>query len=188
MIASLSPGAPVTPLAVDVVHRRDLEPLDLKLSKPVLGQRRFCRPTNQYMKPCIITDPVQWTSGGHYASAADFRIERRLMNVHLRLMDEDIFSRRAHRRSTDTVDPPGLERTGERSWRRGAEGLQEYLNMMRSLDIAEAGQWFDFQPMIRRMNRMSRLRTDRFGVTYRRYRFERSDTLYDIPERFRLAL
>ena len=93
----------ISPFAVEVIHRLDLEPEPLHLDRPILQQRRHVRINSSYAKPCITARPIRWSLGGHKSDFASLHISRSLYLFHLRAMDLDMMRvRQKHRFSMVT--------------------------------------------------------------------------------------
>lgn len=87
----------VSPFALELVHRRDLEP-PLDPARPVLDQRRHARINASYCKPCLTGRPIRWSLGGHYADHPRLHLSDTLFLFHLRYVDAGILMARQARR------------------------------------------------------------------------------------------
>lgn len=97
-----------------VARCRGVEPLDfgegaLDWSKPLLGQRTFCRPDRRYDKPCVVAKPTIWTPGTHefVGMNPDMPCDDGLVLAHLSRIDLGAFKANIHRAKAltwETVD------------------------------------------------------------------------------------
>lgn len=95
----------ISPFAVELVHRLDLETAAFDAAQPVLRQRRFVRINAAYAKPCITARPIRWSLGGHTADFAKLHLSPHLYLFHLRAMDRDMMlARQAKRRKLVSDD------------------------------------------------------------------------------------
>lgn len=114
-------------LGLEVIHRTDKAPEPIRLDKPILRQREYFRTSSFYSKPCIITAPVRWGRGGHFADAEKMHIVRGLYTVHLRFFDMDRFRERARMRRTTTDSSDALKASHHRRWRNNDEGIEDLI-------------------------------------------------------------
>ena len=75
----------IAPLALNVVHKPDLEPA-LDPEQPVLAQRRFAKFVPGMCKPLLKRIPANWTAAFH-GIANPFEIHRDLLMLHLKYCD-----------------------------------------------------------------------------------------------------
>lgn len=94
--------AVISPFAVELIHRRDIEPLPHDPAQPILGQRRYARINATYCKPCITSRPIRWSLGGHYADHPELSLSDRLFLFHLRYFDAETLLARQDRRGDFT--------------------------------------------------------------------------------------
>ena len=87
----------ISPFAIEVIHRIDLEP-PLDPDQPILHQRKYVRINASYCKPCIISESVHWSVGGHYSNFAELHLDTNLYLFHLRFLDRDMLIERQRSR------------------------------------------------------------------------------------------
>lgn len=97
----------ISPFAVEVIHRPDLEPDALSPNLPILRQRRHVRINSSYAKPCITARPVRWSLGGHKSDFPELHLSRKLYLFHLRAMDRNMMRARQARRRALVSDEAG---------------------------------------------------------------------------------
>lgn len=139
----------ISPFAIELVHRRDLEPAALNPAQPILQQRRFGRINVSYCKPCILARQVRLSLGGHNSTFPTLHLSRKLFLFHLRLMDYHVLlSRQAQRRAL-VSDKTGaiVEGVAGHGWRRGGDEVDDYLKTFELRGPPrEADDWrFDWQ-------------------------------------------
>ena len=77
----------ISPFAIEVLHRLDLEPNALHANAPILSQRGFGRINASYCKPCITARPITFSLGGHYSNYPTLHLDPHLFLFHLRFAD-----------------------------------------------------------------------------------------------------
>lgn len=119
----------ITPFAIEVVHRVDLEEEPLVAGEPVLGRRRYGRIHASYCKPCIVARPVRWSMGGHYSDHPVLHLSEKLFLFHLRAMDAAMLHRRQAARLSLVSDGEGRVREGIAGggWARDADNVDQFL-------------------------------------------------------------
>ncbi|ESW60932.1 MAG: hypothetical protein Q27BPR15_09285 [Rhodobacter sp. CACIA14H1] len=119
----------ITPFAIEVVQRVDLEPDPLVAGEPVLGQRRYGRVHASYCKPCIIARPVRWSLGGHYSDFPQLNLSDKLFLFHLRAMDAGLLRARQAARHAMVTDAEGRPVAGVAGggWARDGAGTDQFL-------------------------------------------------------------
>jgi hypothetical protein len=80
------PGSTVSGLGLDIGQHLKLE-LELDISRPFLGQRRFAHVSARYTKPSISFRAVNWGSGLHRVKGRNFHIAPDLYHVHFGMVD-----------------------------------------------------------------------------------------------------
>jgi hypothetical protein len=83
-------------LGYELLHMRNMEPA-FRPDRPVLEQRGYWYPNDDYDKPALATEPMSWTPGFHRRADEQFRFDPDLRLIHLHRMDYDICLAR-HRR------------------------------------------------------------------------------------------
>lgn len=138
----------ISPFAVDVIHRPDLEPDALRTDRPILQQRRHVRVHSAYCKPCIIARPVRLGPGGHQSDFPTLHLSRKLFLFHLRAMDCDMmYARQAKRREMVTT-PDGrlVDGIAGAGWNLGKAEVDAYLAKFAERREPEIGDFsFDWQ-------------------------------------------
>ncbi|MEI4235291.1 hypothetical protein [Roseovarius sp. D22-M7] len=114
-------------LGLEVIHRTDKAPEPISLDMPILRQRQYFRTTSFYSKPCIVTAPVRWGRGGHFADAEKLYFIRGLYTVHLRFFEMNQFRERARARRAMTDAPENLKALHHRRWRESDEGIEDVI-------------------------------------------------------------
>lgn len=118
----------VTPFAIELLHRFDLEPEALHNRAPILSQRRFGRINASYCKPCIISRPVRYSVGGHYSDFPDLHLDEHLTLFHLRFADQAMLqSRQTNRQALMAAASTGEEVVAGAGWSKGAEEMDQFL-------------------------------------------------------------
>ena len=118
------PEPVITPFAVDVVEPQELDLPPVDLTKPILSQRPFIASSAPYSKPCIISEDIDWSPGGHYSNKPDIFLSSRLVLFHLRLFDRSNYEERSRKRRAMVSDPQTgklIEGLAAPSWRRTNE-------------------------------------------------------------------
>lgn len=118
----------VSPFGLEVVDPIELQLDPINDLAPILTQRPFFSIGMPYSKPCIISTPTKWGSGGHFCDRQDIGLSDELFLFHLRLFDRNFYSDRANKRRAMVTDPETgklIEGLGGPSWRRTDE-LQKY--------------------------------------------------------------
>lgn len=171
----------ISPFAIEVVHRTDLEPDGLDPERAVLGQRRYGRINASYCKPCIVARPVSWSLGGHYADHPELHLSRKLFLFHLRAMDADLLRSRQAARQALVTDGSGhvLEGVAGGGWARGEDEVERFLASFRNAEPEVTDFRFDWQR--RRIEK-----SWRFDASMRFWRHDRlhNRRCYAIPDRF----
>ena len=118
----------ISPFALEVVHRPDLEPAALDVTRPILQQRRHVRINSSYAKPCITARKIRWSLGGHNADYPDLHLSRKLFLIHLRAMDRDMMYTRQTQRRRLVSDDAGevVQGIAGRSWRMAEVEVDTY--------------------------------------------------------------
>jgi len=108
----------IAPLAVNVLHKPDIEPA-LDPHQPLLRQRRFVKFATGMCKPLVKRIEADWT-GAFHSIQSHFQIDRDLLMLHLKFCDIDTLTKvtrlrnalhqegRGHRKSTWAQDSQEL--------------------------------------------------------------------------------
>lgn len=137
-------GKVLTPFALEMVHRRDLEPEDVRLDQPILGQRRYARINSNYAKPCITSVPLRWNLGGHKSTHPELLMPDGLYLLHLRYFDRGILNARQQER-LDLIEAAGDEAAGA-GWRHSIERITEFMDSFETLEARGPDDFgFDWQ-------------------------------------------
>lgn len=171
----------ITPFAIEVIHRVDLEAEPLVAGEPVLGRRRYGRIHASYCKPCIVARPVRWSMGGHYSDFPTLNLSRKLFLFHLRAMDAEMLHRRQAARLSLVSDAEGRVREGVAGggWARDAGNVDQFLQSFQRSAPEVTDFTFDWQ-----RQRIARSWREEAGTgmwVHDRLHNRRS---YAIPERF----
>ena len=129
----------ISPFAIELLHRIDLEPEPLDPMRPVLAQRRFGRINASYCKPCITARALNWSIGGHYSDFPSLHLDPALFLFHLRFVDHDML--RARQASRQAMMQPGAAKGAEvagAGWLKGAQDMTDFLH-----SFVEAGPPLD---------------------------------------------
>ncbi len=128
LIARAQQVGVISPFALELLHRTDLEPARLHANAPILSQRRFARINASYCKPCVTSRPVNWSIGGHYADFPDLNLDTQLYLLHLRFADRDmLLERQNSRQALMTPTPEGAEVVAGAGWSKGADEMDHFL-------------------------------------------------------------
>lgn len=119
----------ISPFAIEIVHRTDLEPDPIDLTRPILAQRRHGRINASYCKPCIIARRLNWSLGGHYSDFPDLHLSRKLFLFHLRAMDAGVLADRQARRRAHVAAADGavIGDVAGPGWSKSAEDMDAFL-------------------------------------------------------------
>lgn len=179
-------AAPATaPHGVEVIHRVAAEPDDLDISKPILSQRRFCRGSARFSKPCIITEPLHWRRGGHYVYSDVVASDSQIYNFHLRYFDMNLFRDRAQRRRATTKAPRGKNLTPARRWRVEDAALEEHIAGVTGIEFHETAP-FNFSYLNRAVGRGRMIESP--PGHFMKYSLREDAVLRRIPDRFATVL
>lgn len=116
--------AVISPYGVDVVEPAELDLPPIDLSRPILSQRSFVCSSAPYSKPCITSEPINWSKGGHYSDKSEVFLSEDLVLFHLRLFDRGVYQERSANRRAMVTDPGTgkvIEGLGGPSWQRTNE-------------------------------------------------------------------
>ena len=174
-------GQVISPFAIEVVHRIDLEPA-LSLGEPVLGQRRFGRLNASYCKPCIHRGPIRWSLGQHYADYPELILSKDLFLFHLRYLDAELLGQRQEQRSNRlaTASAEMVADAAGGGWYRSSDEMQKHLQSFVERGPPEEGGFrFEWQ---REWIERSWKHDEKTGF-WRHQRFHNRRT-YVIPDRF----
>lgn len=169
----------ITPIGVEVVHRRDIE--DGDIAGGILKNRRFCRYSSYFSKPCIVGKAVEFSRGGHYAKETELKVFRNLYLFHMKYCDYEIYrgtlGKRAEAVSKLGIDDPS-ESIISAHWFAEEDGFGEEIDRLAFMPTSES---FDFSAQIDEMNKTWSLRNEK-GL----WHFQKNvgDRLYPIPDRF----
>ncbi|WP_170422046.1 hypothetical protein [Ruegeria arenilitoris] len=172
----------ITPFAIEVIHRVDLEPA-LDPSRPVLEQRIHGRANAVYCKPCITRRPIRWSLGQHYSDYPRLNLSSDLFLFHLRFFDRDALLERQKQRylhvtNTDSDIVRGVAGAG---WMQSVEQVDAELQGFANFGPPEQ-DGFSFDRLRKLMRRKWRLEEKR--QIWRHAKFSGQNT-FVIPERFR---
>lgn len=124
----------ISPFAVEVLHRIDLEPNALHNHAPLLSQRRYGRINASYCKPCITARRLNYSVGGHYADFPALHLDACLFLFHLRFADHAMLRARQTSRQELMAATTGPEVTAGAGWAKGAAEMDQFLH-----SFAQAG-------------------------------------------------
>ena len=128
LIARAQQVGVISPFALELLHRTDLEPLALHADAPILSQRRFARINASYCKPCVTARPVNWSIGGHYSDFPTLNLDPNLYLLHLRFADRDmLLDRQNARQALMTPTAAGAEVVAGAGWSKGAKEMEHFL-------------------------------------------------------------
>jgi hypothetical protein len=136
----------ISPFALEVVHRPDLEPA-LDKRRPVLSQRRYVRLNASYCKPCVIAQPVRWSVGGHYSSHPRLHLDTSLYLFHLRYLDRDmLLARQAARQAAMPPRAADEAQVAGGGWAKTSDEVGEFLQSLQDRGAPVEGDFqFDWQ-------------------------------------------
>jgi hypothetical protein len=107
----------ISPFALEVVHRFDLCPAPIDVSRPILRQRPHVRVHSSYAKPCISAVPLRWSLGGHYSDFPKLHLDPSLYLFHLRFLDRGmLLARQAQRHAIMQEDTAGKAAIAGNGW------------------------------------------------------------------------
>lgn len=137
----------ISPFALEIIHRPDLEPQVLDPSQPILGQRRHVRINATYCKPCIISQPVRWSLGGHYSDFPTLHLDDSLFLFHLRYIDRTmLLDRQAARHAMMQANATAGGKIAGPSWAKSVEEIDGFLGSFMAHGAPEATDLrFDWQ-------------------------------------------
>lgn len=167
----------ISPFGLDLVQPAELDLSPIDLSKPILSQRGFVCSSAPYSKPCITSQPIRWSKGGHYSDREQVFLSRDLYLFHLRLFDRWVYEDRSAKRRamvTDADTGRVIEGLGGPSWERTKE-FDRY-----RIEQAEPMKDIDFRKDREKWVRTAELTEN--GLWKRKGRLRKQ--LHRIPERF----
>ena len=172
----------ITPFAVEVVHRFDLCPGPIDLSRPILAQRPHVRVDETYAKPCITAVPVRWNLGGHRSDFPTLTLDPCLYLFHLRFMDRTLLhDRQTTRTAIRQASGRGKPVIAGRGWAKSTDAVDSFL-----LSLQKKGtplrNGFNFTKQRDRMT-AGWQRNDATQLWQLGRTFNRLQT-YHVPERF----
>jgi len=137
----------ISPFAIELVHRTDLEPEPLNLTRPLLAQRRHGRINASYCKPCIVARKVIWSLGGHYSDFPTLHLSRKLFLFHLRAMDAGLLRDRQVLRRAHVADAGGriVDQVAGQGWSRTADEMDAFLTSFQDRPPEVSDFRFDWQ-------------------------------------------
>lgn len=169
----------LTPLGLEVIHRRDIEPDPI--GEHILGPRRHVRPAPHYSKPCIVSVGTKIARGGHFTQYPKLHAPDDLYLLHLKFCDFDAYCAAMDRRNAVTAATgAGIKEAAiGRHW--FAEARGEDSAVFDAFDRLAPEPGFDMEPLRRRMRQSWRARGE---TGY--YEFDRPDhdVQYVLPQRF----
>ncbi len=119
----------ISPFAIEVLHRLDLEPHALHAGAPILSQRRFGRINASYCKPCITARALTFSLGGHYSDFPQLHLDPQLFLFHLRFADHTmLLARQANRQGLMAGTHKGVEGVAGAGWSKGAAEMDHFLH------------------------------------------------------------
>ncbi|MGR3494125.1 glycosyltransferase family 2 protein [Citreimonas sp.] len=169
----------VTPVGLEVIHRRAIEPAPIDDS--VLGPRMHVRPAPDYSKPCILSTGTKIARGGHFTQHDRLETQEGLYLLHLKYADFDSYVAAQDRRNAMTaalgVGP--RETTVGRHWFAQARGQDSAA--FDAFDALPLEEGFDTGWLREAMHATWRKRGDT-GF----WQFDRPEAAvqYRLPERF----
>lgn len=118
----------ISPFAIKVLHRTDLEPEPLHNRATILSQRRYGRINASYCKPCIIARTVRFSLGGHYSDHPELHLDPHLYLFHLRFADSAMLrARQTNRQGLMAAGGKGAEDVAGAGWSKGAADMDDFL-------------------------------------------------------------
>ncbi|MCV2876821.1 hypothetical protein OE810_11225 [Rhodobacteraceae bacterium XHP0102] len=170
----------ITPFAVEIIHRTDLEPSAIDFKKPILSQRKYVRVNSIYAKPCIISQPVKWCTGGHFADHPDLHLSEAIYLFHLKYVDHDLLiNRQSSRISIVTNTEASPREIAGTIWSSSQESMRAFLYKFQ--DLPPIQKDFDFawqrEKIIRGWHQAEG------SILWKRGKINALKT-YEIPERF----
>jgi hypothetical protein len=172
----------ISPFAVELVHRTDICPDPIDLSRPIIGQRPHVRLNASYSKPCISSVPVRWSHGGHYSDFPTLNLDPDIYLFHLRYFDLETLKERQNRRFsfTQAAAQAGMENASGNGWTKSGTDVEQFLTSLQEKgDPVDTDFRFDWQ-----RKRMSGNWTwDDTQKIWRHARFAARRT-YKVPARF----
>lgn len=172
----------ISPFALEIVHRADLEPEPFDSSRPVLDQRRFVRLNASYCKPCIASERVRWSIGGHRSDFPRLSLSRRLFLFHLKYVDRDLLlARQAQRRAHVTESGVPASEVAGSGWRKSSSRAEAFLDSFVANGPPEVHD-FSFDWQRRRIEESWKLDEASGFWTHCRLHNRRT---YVLPDRFR---
>ncbi|MCX7888796.1 MAG: glycosyltransferase family 2 protein [Rhodobacteraceae bacterium] len=178
ILATRDPGAVLTPVGIEVVHRADAEPDGIEPA--ILGPRRFGRFSTRYCKPCITSVPVRFSRGGHFANHATLTVVPELVLFHMKYCDRPLTIETLRRRAeaAASVDDPSRRASPLSSRWFGAPDMPAA--ELDAIAARPVGATFDLEERVRFMEATWESRGD--GLFGFRKRVEHP--LLEIPARF----
>ena len=170
----------VCPFGLEVVQNTSVEKQPYTPHLPVLSQRQFVAPHGMYCKPCVISEPIFWGSGGHFCDRDDAFLSDDLFLFHLRLFDENTYIQRSKKRRLMIRD----KNTGKTMRGVGGPSWRSSENELSNFEEAANPQLVRIEfPEVRATWRNSAKFDDYRGVWQRKGPLTRK--LFQIPESFK---
>ncbi|WP_348539118.1 glycosyltransferase family 2 protein [Ruegeria sp. R8_1] len=171
----------ISPFAIEVVQRVDLEPA-LDAQRPILEQRRYGRTNAFYCKPCITRAPISWSLGQHYSNHPRLNLSSDLFLFHLRFFDRDTLLERQKQRylhiTNDNSDiVQGVAGAG---WAQSVEQVSAELQSFADYGPPETND-FSFEHLRKQIKKKWRFEEKR--QIWKHAKFSGQST-FVIPERF----
>ncbi|MEO0343642.1 MAG: glycosyltransferase family 2 protein [Pseudomonadota bacterium] len=76
--------------ALEMVHVPELEPSPIVDGEKILAKRGVYRLNSNYAKPCVLSQPITFSAGGHAGTQRKLVIDPHLYNIHMRFVDYDM--------------------------------------------------------------------------------------------------
>ena len=178
VLSTAREGIVLSPFALEVVHRRDLEPAPINHTQPILGQRRFARINSNYAKPCITGAELRWSLGGHKSTFPTLTLPEGLYLFHMRYLDRDMLMARQSERLRLIAE--GGDNAAGAGWQHSLERIEEFMD---SFEVHEPRpeEDFHFEWQTKRITREWNCNPKTGFWTHGRLFNVKS---YTIPERF----
>lgn len=167
-----------TAMGLEVVHLPSEEPE--RVSRSILGPRRWTQINLHYAKPCIVSRRTKLSRGGHYAEYDKLDMPDCLYMFHMKFCDYDLYVDTLNRRRK-VIDSMDIENVKDTTT--NVQWFAQDRNDDATFAAFEArprAKTFDFSHIRKSARETFGPRND--GL----YHFQRSnyDELYKIPERF----
>ncbi|MEM9577393.1 MAG: glycosyltransferase family 2 protein [Pseudomonadota bacterium] len=169
----------LSPVALEMVHNPDLEPVPISPDRSILAVRRIFRLNANYNKPCITRNKIVFAPGGHFANQPQKFLAPDLYLFHLRFIDYRMTEERLSLRRAQREQQSGALEDTERKVTGWDNAWETYKHLSTLEPVAET---VDFPEVREKLNAGWRRKDDK--SPFFTFGGGRSKEVYKLPERF----